>query len=111
MLAQHKAFYGYPGGGIYYTYLGEPYLEYLRDPFRVYGSILNRTGFFAEDVARFGDRATVMIGGRFDHNPASLPDLERVNFTGEGTGEIVDGGDETYSAGTTSRRDWVSTTN
>ncbi len=83
-------FYGYPGGGMYYDYAGEPYLAYLRQPYGTGGRTEN-LGVFAEDVVRIGQRLTLNLGLRFDHTRAISPDLPEVNALGEETGGTVSG--------------------
>src|SRR5262249_51045845 len=94
VFATHKAAYGYPGGGYLLTYNGSPYLKYFRDSY-VYGSTLNKYGFFAEDVARF-NRLTVMLGVRADHNPVGLPPVPNYNNQGEQTGSTSPGQSGTF---------------
>ena len=69
---------------------------YFRDTYP-YGSTLNRYGFFAEDIMRFGDRATLMIGGRYDHNPVSLPAVNGVDNHAQETADTIEGIDDLFT--------------
>ena len=69
-----EAMGGYPGGGYYIDYYGEPYLLYVQQQY-MYGGIVNRIGTFLDDSISIGDRLTVNIGLRFDHQNATYPTL------------------------------------
>lgn len=69
-----EAMGGYPGGGYYIDYYGEPYLLYVQQQY-MYGGIVNRIGSFLDDSISIGDRLTVNIGLRFDHQNATYPAL------------------------------------
>jgi len=63
---------GYAGGKWYYLYYGYPYYLYEWDPF-MYGATSNAIGAFIDDSWKIGDRLTVNLGLRFDHNDGSIP--------------------------------------
>jgi hypothetical protein len=63
---------GYSGGKWYYLYYGYPYALYEYDPF-MYGATSNAIGAFIDDSWQIGDRLTVNLGLRFDHNDGSIP--------------------------------------
>ncbi len=63
---------GYCGGKWYYLYYGYPYYLYEQDPF-MYGATSNALGVFIDDSWKVGDRLTVNLGLRFDHNDGSIP--------------------------------------
>ncbi|MFQ5721466.1 MAG: TonB-dependent receptor plug domain-containing protein, partial [Candidatus Aminicenantales bacterium] len=63
---------GYSGGKWYYLYYGYPYYLYEQDPF-MYGATSNAIGVFINDSWKIGDRLTVNLGLRFDHNDGSIP--------------------------------------
>lgn len=63
---------GYSGGKWYYLYYGYPYYLYEWDPF-MYGATSNAIGVFIDDSWKIGDRLTVNLGLRFDHNDGSIP--------------------------------------
>ena len=63
---------GYSGGKWYYLYYGYPYYLYEQDPFG-YGATSNSLGVFIDDSWAIGDRLTVNLGLRFDHNDGSIP--------------------------------------
>jgi len=69
-----KAMGGYPGGGYYIDYYGEPYLLYVQQQYS-YGGIVNKIGTFLDDSISIGDRLTVNFGLRFDHQKATYPAL------------------------------------
>ena len=94
-LAQHKAFYGYPGGGFDFTYLGEPYLAYFREPY-TYRATLNRYGAFAKTRSGWG-WVNVMLGVPSDRDRISCLRSRsgRQPRQGDGADEQIkeDGGD------------------
>jgi len=63
---------GYSAGKWYYLYYGYPYYLYEWDPF-MYGATSNAIGAFIDDSWKIGDRLTVNLGLRFDHNDGSIP--------------------------------------
>jgi len=69
-----EAMGGYPGGGYYIDYYGEPYLLYQQQQY-MYGGIVDRIGAFLDDSISIGDRLTVNFGLRFDHQKATYPAL------------------------------------
>ncbi|MEE9505193.1 MAG: TonB-dependent receptor, partial [Thermodesulfobacteriota bacterium] len=71
-----EAMGGYPGGGWYldYDYYGDNYYLYEQQQY-MYGGIVNRIGFFLDDSISIGDRLTVNLGLRFDHQKADYPAL------------------------------------
>jgi len=69
-----EAMGGYPGGGYYIDYYGEPYLLYVQQQY-MYGGIVNRIGTFLDDSISIGDRLTVNFGLRFDRQKATYPAL------------------------------------
>jgi hypothetical protein len=85
-----SGFTGYPGGAIYYDYAGEPYIAYLRQPYG-YGGQFDTLGAFVEDVVRIGQRLTVNLGLRIDHNGAISPDIPEVDEVGNETGGTIAG--------------------
>ncbi|MBN1223374.1 MAG: TonB-dependent receptor [Candidatus Aminicenantes bacterium] len=71
---------GYPGGYAtayyaydYYGYI-YPYLYKYEQNVFYYGGVVNAVGVFVNDSVKIGDRLTVNVGLRFDHNNASIPD-------------------------------------
>jgi hypothetical protein len=69
-----EAMGGYPGGGIYFDYYGDPYYLYEQQQY-MYGGVVNRIGFFLDDSISIGDRLTVNVGLRFDHQKATYPEF------------------------------------
>ncbi|NOR53932.1 MAG: TonB-dependent receptor plug domain-containing protein, partial [Candidatus Aminicenantes bacterium] len=69
-----KAMGGYPGGGYYIDYYGDPYLLYVQQQYS-YGGIVDKIGTFLDDSISIGDRLTINIGLRFDHQKATYPAL------------------------------------
>jgi hypothetical protein len=69
-----EAMGGYPGGGYYIDYYGEPYLLYAQQQY-MYGGIVDRIGTFLDDSISIGDRLTVNFGLRFDRQKATYPAL------------------------------------
>ena len=63
---------GYPGGKVYYLYYGDPLYMYEQQQF-MYGGTTNTLGAFIDDSWKIGDRLTMNLGLRFDHNNASIP--------------------------------------
>jgi hypothetical protein len=85
-----RAFMGWPGGARYLDYAGAPYGVYLRQPYSL-GAEFDTISAFAEDVARMGERLTVHLGLRFDHNEAVSPDIPEVDEIGNETGGTIAG--------------------
>ncbi|MGB3861491.1 MAG: TonB-dependent receptor [Candidatus Aminicenantaceae bacterium] len=69
-----EAMGGYPGGGIYIDYYGEPYYLYEQQQYS-YGGIVDKIGTFFDDSISIGDRLTVNLGLRLDHQKATYPAL------------------------------------
>jgi hypothetical protein len=69
-----EAMGGYPGGGYYIDYYGEPYLLYVQQQY-MYGGIVDKIGAFLDDSISIGDRLTVNIGLRIDRQKATYPAL------------------------------------
>ncbi len=65
---------GYPGGGYYIDYYGEPYYLYEQQQYS-YGGIVDKIGTFFDDSISIGDRLTVNLGLRLDHQKATYPAL------------------------------------
>lgn len=61
--------YTYHYYGYYYKVAQAPY---------VYGGISWDTGFFVDDTVTIGDRLTLNLGVRFDHNTGGIPDYKRL---------------------------------
>jgi len=69
-----EAMGGYPGGGYYVDYYGEPYYLYVQQQYS-YGGIVDKLGVFLDDSISIGDRLTVNVGLRFDSQKATYPAL------------------------------------
>jgi hypothetical protein len=69
-----EAMGGYPGGGYYVDYYGEPYYLYVQQQYS-YGGIVDKIGTFLDDSVSIGSRLTVNFGLRFDHQKATYPAL------------------------------------
>lgn len=69
-----EAMGGYPGGGYYVDYYGEPYYLYEQQQY-MYGGIVDRFGVFFDDSISIGERLTVNLGLRFDRQKATYPAL------------------------------------
>jgi hypothetical protein len=86
---------GYSAGKWYYLYYGYPYYMYEYDPFP-YGATSNAVGVFIDDSWTIGDRLTVNLGLRFDHNDGSIPSSfvydgwEKTSETVPGLDNILD---------------------
>jgi hypothetical protein len=65
---------GYPGGGYYIDYYGEPYLLYVQQQY-AYGGLVDRIGTFLDDSISIGERLTVNLGLRYDRQKATYPAL------------------------------------
>ena len=90
--------YGYNYGTYQYQY--NLYRSYQL-PFQ-YGAITKDLGLFLDDTIHVGDRLTLNVGVRFDHNTGNMPEFQRLavgtpSFTSVGnfveTGETVPGFD------------------
>lgn len=68
---------GYCGGGYYLDYDGEPYLLYEQQQW-MYGGLVNKIGVFLDDSISIGERLTVNLGFRFDHQNADYPAFNRL---------------------------------
>jgi len=93
---------GYSGGKSYWFYYGYPYYLYEYDPF-MYGGTSNAIGVFIDDSWTIGDRLTVNLGLRFDHNDGSIPSWY-VYDGWEKTSERVPGVDNIVDMNTISPR-------
>jgi hypothetical protein len=83
---------GYPGGGYYIDYYGEPYLLYEQQQY-AYGGLVDRVGTFLDDSISIGERLTVNLGLRYDRQKATypaLPLLDGWEKTGESAPRIDD---------------------
>jgi len=69
---------GYCGGGYYIDYNGEPYLLYEQQQW-MYGGLVNKIGIFADDTVTIGERLTLNLGIRFDHQNADYPPFNRLD--------------------------------
>ncbi len=87
-----EAIAGYPGGGYYIDYYGEPYLLYTQQQYS-YGGIVDRRGIFFDDSIHIGGRLTVNLGIRFDRQRGSIPALPYLDGWEE-TGEMAPSIDE-----------------
>lgn len=67
-----EAMGGYPGGGWYLDYDGYNYYLYEQQQY-MYGGIVDRIGTFLDDSISIGDRLTLNLGFRFDHQKATYP--------------------------------------
>jgi hypothetical protein len=89
-----EAMAGYPGGGSYYDYYGDNYYLYEQQQY-MYGGIVNKIGFFLDDSISIGDRLTVNIGLRFDHQKATYPAFplldgwEKTDVNAEGIDDLI----------------------
>jgi outer membrane receptor protein involved in Fe transport len=92
----HNAVLGY--NDLIYTYNYTDYYGntsrlaygYQYQPFS-YGGTTTGLGVFLDDTVRVGDRLTLNLGARFDHNTAKIPDLDVRDQAGNPTGETVAG--------------------
>jgi outer membrane receptor protein involved in Fe transport len=79
----------------YTNYYGQTYrLAYGYDyrPFS-YGGFTDGIGVFFDDAFRVGERLTLNLGARFDHNSARVPELDVLDQQGNPTGTTVPGRD------------------
>ncbi len=98
-----NGFYEYNGYGYNYgtyDYQTNLYRSYQL-PFQ-YGAITKDLGFFLDDTINIGDRLTLNVGVRYDHNTGDMPEFQQLvvgtpSFTSVGnfieTGETVPGFD------------------
>jgi outer membrane receptor protein involved in Fe transport len=91
-----RSLYGYTGGTHLYTYNGEPYYAYSREPY-VYGGQFRNVGLFAEDAVKIKDRLTVNAGVRYDYNKAISQDLPAYDAAGNKTGDTIRGLGDLYT--------------
>jgi len=68
----------YCGGGYYLDYYGDNYLLYVQDQY-MYGGTVNRFGVFFDDSISIGERLTVNLGFRYDHQNADYPAFPRLD--------------------------------
>ena len=80
---------GYSGGKYYMDYAGEPYYLYAWDSMK-YGGENNTIGVFVDDSWRLGDRLTLNLGLRYDHQNGSIPKMAILNNWQE-TSEVYPG--------------------
>ncbi|MBA7685859.1 hypothetical protein ES703_94288 [subsurface metagenome] len=89
-----EAMAGYPGGGWYLDYYGDNYYLYEQQQY-MYGGIVNRIGFFLDDSISIGDRLTVNVGLRFDHQKATYPAFplldgwEKTSVNADGIDDLI----------------------
>jgi hypothetical protein len=65
-----------PNGTYTYSYYGY-FFRVRQNPYR-YGGISWDTGFFLDDTVTAGDKLTLNLGVRFDHNTGGIPDYKRL---------------------------------
>jgi hypothetical protein len=65
---------GYSGGKYYMDYAGEPYYLYAWDSMK-YGGENDTLGVFFDDSWRLGNRLSLNLGLRFDHQNGSIPEM------------------------------------
>jgi hypothetical protein len=65
-----------PNGTYSYHYYGY-YYQVQQNPY-AYGGISWDTGFFVDDTVTVGDKLTLNLGLRFDHNTGGIPDYKRL---------------------------------
>jgi hypothetical protein len=87
---KHDSYAALPGGVRYTDNNGQPFQAVFREPF-VSGGEFKTVGVFATDAARFGDRLTVNVGARFDHDRAISPSLPARDAEGHETGATIPG--------------------
>jgi outer membrane receptor protein involved in Fe transport len=58
-----------------------------------YGGTTHGVGVFFDDTVRVNDRLTLNLGVRYDHNTASIPELDVRDQLGNATGEVIPGRD------------------
>lgn len=81
--------YGYTNNyGYSYTYA----YGYDYRPFS-YGGFTDGIGVFFDDTFRVNERLTLNLGVRFDHNNATIPDLDVRDENGNATGQVIGGRD------------------
>jgi hypothetical protein len=86
----YAGIYSYSGGVAYYDYDGYPYYAYFQDPYN-YGASISRLGVFADDAWAIGERLTINLGLRFDHQSGSIMDVDEVDADGNPTGNTIEG--------------------
>jgi hypothetical protein len=80
----------FTSGVQYYDFGGAPDYALFQDPF-VRGAFWRRTGGWGEDQMTIGDRLTVSLGLRFDHQTAQSPDQAAIDATLQPTGGTIAG--------------------
>jgi Carboxypeptidase regulatory-like domain/TonB dependent receptor-like, beta-barrel len=86
----HDALTIIPTGVRYIDSDGQPFQAVSRDPATPGGEFIT-TGAFASDAITIGDRLTINMGIRFDHNRAISPDIPARDLSGQQTDNIVHG--------------------
>lgn len=87
---KHFAYTVLSGGVRYIDNNGAPFQAVFRDPFTTGGQFIT-TGAFASDAVRIGQRLTVNLGVRVDHNRAISQDLARRDAQGRETNDTIRG--------------------
>ncbi len=65
-----------PQGTYLYSYYGSLYRA-VQDPYQ-YGGVTQDVGVFVDDNVTVGDRLTLNLGVRYDHNTGNIPDYDRL---------------------------------
>jgi hypothetical protein len=86
----YAGIYSYSGGVAYYDYDGYPYYAYFQDPYN-YGASVSRLGVFVDDSWAIGDRLTINLGMRFDHQSGSIMDVDEIDANRNPTGNTIEG--------------------
>ncbi len=86
----YAGIYSYSGGVAYYDYDGYPYYAYFQDPYN-YGASISRLGVFVDDAWAIGDRLTINLGLRFDHQSGDIMDVEEIDADRNPTGNTIEG--------------------
>jgi hypothetical protein len=86
----YAGIYSYSGGVAYYDYDGYPYYAYFQDPYN-YGASVSRLGVFVDDSWAIGDRLTINLGLRFDHQSGSIMDVDEIDANRNPTGNTIEG--------------------
>ncbi|MGH9465276.1 MAG: TonB-dependent receptor domain-containing protein [Thermoanaerobaculia bacterium] len=101
--------YQYYYNGNYYPY--EYYYNYTFTPFH-YGAKQKSASAFIDDSWRVSDRLTLNLGVRYDVHDGRIPDYERLDENGNGTGVTIPGRDDVIDWKTISPRlgfAWIAT--
>ena len=86
----YAGIYSYSGGVAYYDYDGYPYYAYFQDPYN-YGASVSRLGVFVDDSWAIGDRLTINLGLRFDHQSGDIMDVDEIDANRNPTGNTIEG--------------------